>query len=133
MVDAGMVRVDHPQNISAGKGHMPGVKKQGQGGARMGHQKIQFGLGFDRSRHMMVIAQRHALRGAPFGERGHFAPIFFDLRLIQLQFAGKRCRLIALDCTRGFAINNTGCPHGFEQLKLRGNPVFLGFDLAAQQ
>ena len=40
MVDAGMVRVDHPQNISAGKSHMPGVKKQGQGGAGMGHQKI---------------------------------------------------------------------------------------------
>ena len=82
---------------------------------------------------MMVIAQWHALRGAPFGKRGQFAPIFFDLCLIQLQFTGKRCRLIALDCTRGFTINNTGCPHGFEQLKLRGNPVFLGFDLAAQQ
>ena len=40
MVDAGMVLVDHPQNISASKGHMPRVKKQWQGGAGMGHQKI---------------------------------------------------------------------------------------------
>ena len=70
MADARVVVVDGAQHVAAGKGQMPGIEQQRNAFAGMAHEGIEFRLGLDHRRHVVVIGERHALLGAPFAELG---------------------------------------------------------------
>ena len=81
MADPRVVVFDNTQIVATSKSHVTGIKQQRHRG--MFHEKIKLGLGFNRGRHMVVIADRHAFCRAPIGKIRHLAPIFCHLGLGQ--------------------------------------------------
>jgi hypothetical protein len=79
VVDARVVVVDGAQHIAAGKGQVPGIEQQRNAFARIPHEGIELRLGLDHRRHVVMVAQRHALFGAPFAELRHLLRIGLHL------------------------------------------------------
>src|SRR5690348_3787026 len=70
VVDACVVMVDGAQHVAPGKSEMASVEQQWNAWAGTLHEGIELRLGLDHRRHMMVVAERHALLGGPLAERG---------------------------------------------------------------
>ena len=100
------VVVDDAQVVAAGKGHVARVEQQGHG--RVLHEEVKFGLGLDRGGHVVMVADRHAVRRAPVGKVADLAAIDGDFRLGQLRLGRQGRGLDALHRPRGFAVDDAG-------------------------
>ena len=133
MADAGVVLVDHPQHVAAGKCHVARVIQQGNAGTGMLHEQVQFGFRLDRRRHVVMIGQRHTLIGAPFAKRRHLAGISPDLVFIQFRLGCQWPGAVALHRPRGFAVNDARRFGGNEEIHLRADAVLFHLDIAVEQ
>ena len=125
VADAPVVLVDDAQHVAAGESHVAGVEQERQRLARVRHQEVEFRLGLDRRGHVVVVGDRHALTGAPFGEGRHLAPVRLDLVLRELRLRRERRRAHALDRARGLAIDDAGGLRGDEEIHLRADAILL--------
>ena len=126
VLDTLVMIVDHPHHIAAGKGHVSCVEQQRDAG--MVHEGIEFRLGFDDRRHMVVIDDRHALALDPVSEFGHPPGIGLHLVARKLRLGRQRLRLVALDRAAHFAIDDARRVHGLEQVDHRLDALLVGLD-----
>ena len=102
------------EHIATGEGEVAGVEQEGDAGAGGGHEGVELRLGFDHGGHVVVIAERHALSGAPFAEGSDLFGVSFHLAVGKLRLSGERLAAIALDGTADFAVDDAWRVDGFE-------------------
>ena len=125
--------VDDAQHVAARERHVSGVEQQRQRLARMGHQKIEFRFGLDRRGHVVMIGDRHALAGAPFGESGHLMAVDFYLVIRELRLGRQRLGAVALDGAGGLAIDDARRLGRDEEIQLGADAILLSLDVSVEQ
>jgi len=133
VVDASVVLVDGAEHITACEGEVAGIEKQRDAGAGGGHEGIELRLGLDHGRHVVVVAERHALLRAPLAEGGDFPRIGPHLVVGESRLGRQRLRAVALDRAADFAIDDAGGTDRLEELDHRGDAVLVGGELLVDQ
>jgi hypothetical protein len=99
----------------------------------MAHEGVELGLGLDHGGHVVMIAERHALVGAPFAEFGDLARIGPHFVIAELRLGGQRLAAITLDRATDFAIDDARRVDGLEQVDHRLDARLVGGEVFVDQ
>jgi hypothetical protein len=112
---------------------MAGVEQQRDAGAGIVHEGVELGLGLDHRRHVVVVAERHALLGGPFAEGRHLPGVGLHLVVAEPGLLRQRDFALALDRAADLAVDDARRIHRLEQLDHRGDALLVGRDLFVDQ